>query len=43
MIADNSNNTNNNSKHKIINEEIATNVNTLKNKLTTDIGRSNNI
>ena len=43
MIADNSN-TNNNSKHKINNEEIETNVNKLKNELTTDIqGWSNNI
>ena len=44
MTADNSKNTNNNSKHKINNEEIETNANKLKNKLTTDIqGWSNNI
>ena len=44
MIADNRNNINNISKHKINNEGIETNVNKLKNKLTTDIqGWSNNI
>ena len=44
MITDNSNNTNNNSKHKINNEEIETNVNKLKNIQTTDLqGWSNKI